>query len=337
MRKECGILLVIMFFASLSVIEASEFETKNWFAPNNPKIQEIALNLKKSNEIETAAAIWDWMNENITYEYSPKECTVEYTLQTYQGNCANHSYLSASLLLAAGWQVENVRIGEGNGHHAWVEIRTEKWHRFDTTYHHSFEEEYSLQIYQEGKDYTRIDYYYYDPRELPEISLKSSNITILKDIHVIELEIINTGGMRKSINIEVMTNLEIIGNSHNFQFLIESGKSVVTKTYLKGEGPVTIKIDDITFETTLKYPVDPDPPAADPPADNPMIQEQSFQEPTRETISQPTVQIQKITLKKPEKIRKVEIQIKTENQSFNSLYLIFCLPLFCIVLFKKKK
>ena len=251
MRKVYGILVFILFLASFTQCSADEFKTKAKYDPYNPLVQEIASGLKKNSNLETAEAVWDWMNQNIQYDKSHVS-GVENTIRAGKGQCSSQACVAASLFVASNWDQDHVRIGEGRGH-MWVEIFTDKWHRFDTVHTHTFSYEYSQEIYTEGKDYEKIDYYYYDPRESPKIALKSVSESIQKDIHIITFEISNEGEMGKYLKIEVITNLEIIGSSDNFEIQISPGSAKTTKIFLKGEGSVLITIDEIRYETELYY------------------------------------------------------------------------------------
>jgi len=341
-RKRCGILvLVLLIVSSFAYTSADEFTTKNYYEPENLLIQQIAKQLKKGTNLETAEAIWNWMNENIEYGMS-SEFDIECSIKERKGICEQQARISASIFIASGWHENEVRIGMGvdpsDDDHAWCEICTERWHRFDTVYSHSFEYEYNLPIYEEGKDYMRIDYYYYDPRDPPEIILKDSSTDISNNIHVITLELENKGGMRKHLNIEVQTNLEIIGSSTNFELLIGAGEAKETKIYLKGEGHVSITIGDIKFETDLYYNQESKKESknsTESQAEETVIPPLMITEPSTINDEAPAsqVEVKKITFSKETKIRTVK---ETAESTSPVWLLLFCIPFVFVLIFLKK-
>jgi len=234
----------------ISVAQINAFSMSLW-EPNNPLVVEIANQLKTEDKIETARNIWDWMNQNILYREHTNNRVYE-TIEKGEGNCADQAYLAASLFLAVEWESKNVKVSEGSNH-MWVEIKTDRWHRFDTTYYHSFEYEYGQEIYQEGVDYVRIDYHYYEPpKEGAKIEIIDVSTKLLKDIHEIKIKIANTGDTGRTVKILIETDIEIIGYQESLY--VDPNQTRETKIYLKGEGYISILIEGYTYETNLTYP-----------------------------------------------------------------------------------
>jgi len=252
MRKAYGMLTcILLVLVTLGQISGAKYDLEN------PLVLEIASNLKAETDLQTAENIWDWMNQNIKYGKNEKS-GIENTIREGKGQCSQQAYLAASLLLAAEWKPGNVRIGDGNGH-AWVEIKTDVWHRFDTVYTHTFEYEYSLPIYEEKKDYNYIYYHYYEPpEESPKVTLLGTNVELLKDIHKMSITIENQGGTGTYLKVKPFCNtgtLEVVGISHDERFLLSPGELLEIRVYLKGEGTVKIKIcEEVEFDLTLVYP-----------------------------------------------------------------------------------
>lgn len=334
MRKVYGMLVVVLCILTVAQAMADEFTTKAMFDPENPLIIKIASQLKGDSDLQIAENVWNWMNENIAYGESSGG--IEGIITSGAGKCSQQACLAGSLLLAADFSVENVRLGFGNGH-AWCEIHIEKWHRFDTCYYHDFLTEYSLPIYEQGKNYNRIDYFYYDTRETGEIILKNSSINLYNDIHIIELQIENTGEIMKVVSINIDTDLEVIGNSNNFQIQLDPGSSVDNKTYLKGEGHVRLIVDEIVFETSLFYPgqeispeqqVQEDPEQIEPS----YVEPQSVQQPVQQTVKSKDI-TGEIQSKGTERTIKRTV---TKSESFPTWSLSFLLLIPFFLIFYKK-
>ncbi|MBU7045069.1 MAG: transglutaminase domain-containing protein [Theionarchaea archaeon] len=339
MRKgyAAGILLILLL-SSFSHILGDEFKTKSMYDLYNPLIVQIASELKKSTDIETAEAVWDWMNSNIQYEFFPERCDVDYTLREKKGNCSNHAFLSASLLLAAGFENTAVRIGEGANpegpDHAWTEIYTDRWHKFDTVRTCTFKEEYSSETYQEGEKYIRIDYYYYDTREDAEIVLIDVKQTLLKDIHAISFVLKNEGEIRKFLKIEVTTALEIIGSS-GFELTIEGGETRETKIFLRGEGAVMIQIDEIIYETELFYKDSEKKESLESAPEQPSQAPSEASYTTPEELRKKDIEIKKIILNSPEKEEARIVRVNSEQKNPYMIVLLF--PLVFLALFIIKR
>jgi hypothetical protein len=317
MRKIYGI--VVFSLVLISLIGKIDAFSMVYWEPENPLVAEIANELKAENELETAKNIWNWMKDNIVY-YQPEPYSVsgesvdyhvENTILNGRGNCACQAYLAASLLIATGFDAERVRIGDGynmwdNKHinHFWVEIYTDGWHRFDTTHTHTFEYEYQQELYEEGVDSSKIDYFYYEvPKNPPVIILKDVTESIQGDIHVIKFEIANEGEMRKYLRIEVVTSLEVIGSSHNFELLLEPDDVVKTSLYLRGEGAVIVEIGEIKYETVLAYD-SPETPA-------------QIETPEQEELEAPETEIQEIPSQPAIPQADKEVETDSENSEIN--------------------
>lgn len=322
MRKVYGIVVFTVLLISVAQINA--FSMSLW-EPNNPLVIEIANQLKSEKKIETAQNIWDWMNENVLYR-EHTNYRVHEAIEKGEGNCADQAYLAASILLASGWESKSVRVSEGSNH-MWVEIKTDRWHRFDTTYYHSFEYEYSLPIYQEGVDYVRIDYHYYEPpKEGAKIEVIDVSIKLLKDIHEIKVKIENTGDTGRTVKIHLETNIEIVGYQESLY--VDPNQTRETKIYLKGEGYLFLQIEEFTYEIDLVYPSENIPLEAESQEIETGKQEEVTDSTGNQLIteSKTDVQIKKIIFPSEQKI----VRVRSTEKSTPSY--IFLLPLLLIPL-----
>lgn len=117
------------------------------------KIRQLAEKIikDKGNDREKAKAIYDWVTENILYDYDKylkhqegnydNEYGALHTLKTKKGVCYDFATLTAALGRAAGLQTKVVKGQASNayysGYHAWNEVylqNEEKWILLDTTF-----------------------------------------------------------------------------------------------------------------------------------------------------------------------------------------------------------
>ena len=310
--------------------------------PNNPEVINLAEILKGETDEETAENIWDWMKENIEYEHFTDN-KVHETIKTGKGNCADQSYLVASLLLAAGCPIQNVRIVTGSKMwgkegHQWTEFKTDVWHRFDTTQMNTFEMEYSSELYQEGKDCVKIEYFYYESPKISKIELKTFNKILIGDTHELSLYLANTGEIERVLTVEIY---HLDSNTiHDIilppEITLPPGGEKEIKIYLKGEGRIRIEIDEIRYETELCY--DSEEKSGQSPENDIEKETPGEKAESEEKETEPSIEVRKILNKEDNSIRKIRVVSEPENETKQNMtkYVPFLIiiPVF-ILLFKK--
>lgn len=122
-------------FDKLHKIQLEHIE--NWLVPErfieveNQRIKDLSIKLKKSNQAETAYAIFEWVRNNIEYAgYIPEDLGALQALNTLRGDCTEYASLVVALARAnhlparmiGGYVIENDSSPRPEDYHNWAEI-----------------------------------------------------------------------------------------------------------------------------------------------------------------------------------------------------------------------
>lgn len=108
----------------------------------DPAIVKLAASITagRTNAMDSATAICDWVFKNISKEASPGVPSAVEVLRTRRGDCNEHTYLFVALARAAGIPA-NVKIGlaysetyEAFCYHAWPSVYAGEWVEMDPTF-----------------------------------------------------------------------------------------------------------------------------------------------------------------------------------------------------------
>ena len=109
---------------------------------DHPEIRKLSLQLTKdvSTQFDAVQRIVSWVVDNVRYVSPPERYDAVYSLESGKGNCQNFSHLSAALLRSVGipvrivngvtlnqpfdiiWEKGTLTFKMGQGRHSWIEV-----------------------------------------------------------------------------------------------------------------------------------------------------------------------------------------------------------------------
>ena len=129
-------IIIVSCLLVLTSHSCSLFQEKKW------EIRAAEITKGCNTEYEKAKAIYDWISENIKYDYTYSIYKAEEVWQTKRGVCAGFSALYEQLAKGCGLEAKVIEgiartddDSDGKEEHAWNKVKTEKgWILLDVTW-----------------------------------------------------------------------------------------------------------------------------------------------------------------------------------------------------------